>query len=127
MTYNNRILKSTNKSKTTWNIVNELLGKQHSTNDIQNLTTEGSQLTKQHDIAEAFNKYFSSVTDKKISNILENLGQKSSSSYSYLDLDNGNHYPPMVFKSFSTHEIISITKSLKTKNSLDMMKLVQNC
>jgi hypothetical protein len=34
MTYNNIILKSTNKSKTTWNIINELLDKQHSTNDI---------------------------------------------------------------------------------------------
>jgi hypothetical protein len=86
MTHNNRILKSTNKSKTTWNIINELLGKQHSTNDIQNLTTEGSNLTKQYDIAEAFNKYFSSIIDKKNINILENLGQKSSSSYSPLKL-----------------------------------------
>jgi hypothetical protein len=37
MTYNNIILKSTNKSKTTWNIINELLGKKHSANNIQNI------------------------------------------------------------------------------------------
>ena len=34
ITYNKRIFKSNNKSKTTWNIINELLGKQQSTNDI---------------------------------------------------------------------------------------------
>jgi hypothetical protein len=29
MTMNKRILKSNNKTKTTWNIIDELLGKQH--------------------------------------------------------------------------------------------------
>jgi hypothetical protein len=38
MSYNNRILQSHNKSKTTWNIINELIGKQHSTNNTQKLT-----------------------------------------------------------------------------------------
>ena len=37
-TYNKRILKSNNKSNTTWNIMNELLGKQQATNIIQKLT-----------------------------------------------------------------------------------------
>jgi hypothetical protein len=63
ITYNKRILKSNNKSKTTWNIINELLGKQHLSNDIQKLTIEGSHLTNPHDIADAFNKYFSSIID----------------------------------------------------------------
>ena len=39
------------------------------------------------------------------------------SSYNYLQQVEGNPYSPMVFKSFSTKEIISIIKSLKTKNS----------
>ena len=34
ITYYKRILKSNNKSKTTWNLINELFGKQQSTNDI---------------------------------------------------------------------------------------------
>jgi hypothetical protein len=29
MTFNKRILKSNNKTKTTWNMINELFGKQH--------------------------------------------------------------------------------------------------
>jgi len=42
MTLGERILKSNNKSKTTWDIINELLGKQHTTHDIQKLTTDGN-------------------------------------------------------------------------------------
>ena len=117
MTYNTRILKSNNKSKTTWNIINELLGKQHSTNEIQKLSIDDNHLTNQYDIADALNTYFASMIDKMNNNKLENMRHKSSSTYSYLDLGNGNHYPPMVFKSFSTQEVMSIIKSLKTKNS----------
>jgi len=113
MTYKTRILKSNNKSKTTWNIINELLGKQHSTNEIQKLSIDNNHLTNQYDIADALNNYFASMIDKMNNNKLENMRHKSSSTYSYLDLGNGNHYPLMVFKSFSTQEIMSIIKSLK--------------
>jgi hypothetical protein len=54
-----------------------LLGKQHSTEDIQDLATEGIYLTYQYYIAEAFNTYFSSIIDKKNSKFLENLEQKA--------------------------------------------------
>jgi len=37
--------------------------------------------------------------------------------YRYLYQDVGNFSPPMKFKSFSTKDITSIIKSLKTKNS----------
>ena len=111
-TYNKRIIKSNNKSKTTCNIISE------STNDMQKLTVEGSHLTNQHDIADEFNDYFTSIIDKINSNYLDNIRDKNSSStYSYLEHSNGNQYSSMVFKSFSTKEIISIIKSLKTKNS----------
>ena len=68
MTYNTRILKSNNKSKTTWNIINDLLGKQHSTNEIQKLSIGNSHLTNQYDIADAFNNYFASMIDKMNNN-----------------------------------------------------------
>jgi hypothetical protein len=45
------------------------------------------------------------------------MRQGKSFIYSYLDQNVGVSYPPMVFKAFSTHEIISIIKSLKTKHS----------
>ena len=82
ITYNRRIL----KSNTTWNIINELLGKQQSTNVIKKLTIEGSYLTNQHDIADAFNNYFLSIIDNISSNSLDNMRQKNSfSTYSCLD------------------------------------------
>ena len=120
--YNKRILKSNNKFKTTWNIINELTGKQRSANDIQKIPIEGTHLTNLQDIAEAFNKYYSSVIDKLASNNLQNKAHNSSSfTYSYLDQHTGNLYSTLVFKTFSTHEIISIIKSLKTKSLLVMM------
>ena len=133
---NSRILKSNNKVETTWNIINDLLGKQRSTNSILKLSTEDSLLTNPNDIADAFNKYFSSIISIRNRNNLENTRKNTSSTYSYLDLGNGNRYSPMVFKSFSTKEIISIFKSLKAKDSFGydevrlgqvMMRLVQDC
>jgi len=97
LSYNNRILKSDNKVKTTWNIINELSGKQHSTNVIQKLRTEGSLLTNQYDIVEAFNKYFSSIIGQTNRNNPDNPSYDTLFAYSYLDLDNGNYYPPLVF------------------------------
>ena len=58
MYYNKRIINSTNKTKTTWKIINELLGKQHSSNDIQKLTIEDKHFTNQNDIANLLNRYF---------------------------------------------------------------------
>jgi hypothetical protein len=119
------------KVKTTWNIVNELIGNQHSTNVIQKLSTEGSLLTNQYDIAEAFNKYFSSIIGIRNRNNLDNPRYDTSLTYSYLDLDNGNNHPPLVFKFFSTWEIISIIKSLKAKDSFGYdevsTKLLKTC
>jgi len=53
-------LKSKNKPKTTWTVINELLGKQHSSQYIEKLTIHGRLITNQRSIAEEFNKYFSS-------------------------------------------------------------------
>ena len=63
MTIDKRILKSNSIPKTTWTLINELLRKQHTTHDIQKLIVHGNLLTKQYSIADAFNKYFSSIID----------------------------------------------------------------
>jgi hypothetical protein len=76
MNYNRQILKSSKKPKTTWNIINELLGKQHLSNDIQKLTIEGSHVTSQHDIAVSFNKYFSSIRGKLNCNTIDESSLK---------------------------------------------------
>jgi hypothetical protein len=49
MTLNKRIFKSNNKIKTTWNIINESLGKQQPMQSIQKLIIDGTQLTNQQE------------------------------------------------------------------------------
>jgi len=114
-----RILKSNNKTKTktTWNIINELLGKQHHTQERQQLTIEGKHLTIQQDIANAFNNYFSTIIDKTNSDSQENMRHGNPYTYCYFDHSAGDSYASLVFKIFSTQEITSISKSIKTKNS----------
>jgi len=51
--------KSSNKFKTTRDIIKELSGKQHSQADIQELMIDSKQ-----DTADPFNNYFSSIIDK---------------------------------------------------------------
>jgi len=117
MTVSKRISKSNNKPKTTWNLINDLLGKQHSTQDILKLTIDGNHVTKQHSIANALNKYFLTIIDKTKFHSLGNTKPDNLTPYSYLDQCSTDPLPPMVFKSFSTQEILSIIKSLNTKNS----------
>jgi len=108
---------SHNRTKTTWTIFNELLGRKLFSNIIQKLTVDGTHLTNQQCIAEGLNKYFTSIVDVINSTKLPTPSDNTSQLYTYLRLDKSTPYPPMVFKSFSTNEIISIIKSLKTKNS----------
>ena len=118
MSLNKWISKSNNKIKTTWNTLNELLGKQKSMQGIQKLTI---------DFANAFNKYFSSVNSKSNSDNLENIGYNTLSTYRNFEQGKGTSAHPLVFKSFSTEEITLIIKFLKTKKThLGMMKLIQN-
>jgi hypothetical protein len=105
--------------KTTWNIINELLGKQKSMQGIQKLTINGTQLTNQQDIANTFNKYFSSVNSESNSDNLENIGYNTLFTYSNSEQGKGIFLPHLFFKSFSTQEIIWIIKSLKSKNSFE--------
>ena len=115
MAFSTRISKSHNKTKTTWKIVNELLGKQPSHTDIQQLTVDGIQYSNQQQVAEVFNKYFSTIVDS----INSNKPDSPSNNFTYTYLQHHRDYTsaPLVLKPFSTTEIIKIIKSLKTKNS----------
>jgi len=117
MTLSKRLLKSNNKSKTTWNIINELLGKQCPSQDICEIIIREICLRNQHNIAEAFNKYFSSLIDLTNSKGKANKRHLNPSTYRYLEQGMGNFSPHLKFKSFSKKEITSIIKSFKTKNS----------
>ena len=118
MTLNKRIYKSNNKIKTTWNIINELLGKQQPLQSIQKLIIDGTQLTNQQDIANALNKHFSNEKNS-VSNDdkLDNMKHNKPFANSNFEQGRETLVPPLVFKLFSTKEITQIIKTLKTKNS----------
>jgi len=110
--YSNRIINSTNKMKTTWNIIkaetNRLKGPTNTTiNNYQNSP-------------EAFNKHFLSITE----NIIHDIRLKNKKGYNINK--NPNYYllslfhkpfPSMKFKNTSTKEIERIINSLKIKES----------
>jgi hypothetical protein len=58
------MFKSSNKCKTTWNIIKELSRKQHSKTDIPEIKIVSTYLIDQQEIGDAFNNYISSVVDK---------------------------------------------------------------
>ena len=92
---------------------------QHSQPDIQELIIDSKHLRDQQDIMDAFNNYFSSVIDKiskeNVNNMINN--EKVLTFHHYLER-NCDYLPPsLVIKTFSTKEITSIIKAIKTKNS----------
>jgi len=110
----------TKKSKNhTWDIIKELTNNQHSQPDIQELIIDRKHLKDQQDVTDAFNNYFSSVIDKiskkNVKNTINN--EKVPTFHQYLE-QNYDYSPPfLVIKTFSTKEITSIIKALKSKNS----------
>jgi hypothetical protein len=67
-----KIQKSSNKSKTTWDIIKKLSNNQHSQTDIQDLMKDSNHIKDQQDIAYAFNNHFSSIIDKISKNNVNN-------------------------------------------------------
>jgi hypothetical protein len=84
----------------TWNLINELLGKQHHTHETQKLTIEGKHLTIQQDIANAFNKYFSTIIDETNSDSQENMRHENPHTYCYFDHRAWDSYAPWSSKPF---------------------------
>ena len=69
--YNNKIQKSSNTCKTSWDIIKKLANNQHSHTDIQELITDSKHLKDQQDTADAFD-YFSTIIDKINKNDVHN-------------------------------------------------------
>jgi len=79
--YDKKIQKSSNKGKTTWDIIKKLTNNQHSHNNIQELTIYSEHLKDQQDIADAFNYYFLTIIDKTSKNNVNNKTNNEKSSY----------------------------------------------
>ena len=59
--YADKIKKSVNKNKTVWDIVNIETNKTGNTEEISTLKIDGNTIRDHQEIANAFNKYFSTV------------------------------------------------------------------
>jgi hypothetical protein len=133
--YNNQILKSNNKIKTTWEIVTVESSKKINKNnnvDIQEINVDGDSTDNRQVIASVFNEYFLSVAERTLlqdnnTNSNNNAGisdikskhsdnSNSNQAYSLANAFN-NPFPNIQLKFSTTKEIENIIKSLKSKNT----------
>jgi hypothetical protein len=84
--------------------------------NIQELMTDSKHLKDQQDIADTFNNYFSSIFDIISKNNVNNITNNEKIPTFHYYLEQNYVHPPssLVIKTFSTKEITSITKALKT-------------
>jgi Notch-like protein len=115
--YNKKVLTSSNKCNTTWDIINEITGHRHAKIDPQDLKVDHKHITNPEEIAELFNKYFSLQENDGIKFKSQNKLSNESKAKCYLKQDDKLYSTPFVLKMFSTMEISSIIKSIKTKNT----------
>ena len=113
--YNNLIFRSTNKTKTTWNIINEDINKRPRKQDISLLNINGAITHDSQVIASSLNTYFSTVP--------QNIHTKNTNS---ADVNNPLNYlhnafkqpiPAMKLKSITSNEIKNVVNSFKPKCS----------
>jgi len=108
-TYNNQINKSTNKIKTTWNIIKK------ETNRHKRL----KNVTNYNNSPQAFNNYFLTVSENIIKNIESNRKNHETKNVSNCYISNQPHrvLSNINFKNTSAKEIENIIRSLKAKES----------
>ena len=68
MYYNNKLVNSTNKPKTTWNIIKTITNNKKNPNNISLMEIDGKTTTHHQTIAEEFNNYYVSVFDNIMNN-----------------------------------------------------------
>ena len=76
---------------------------------------DSKHLDDQQDIADAFNNNFSSIIDNIHNNNVNNQNNSTKVPQYFVEQKYVHPPPPLVIKTFSTKEIISIIKELKTK------------
>jgi len=115
--HDKKIQKSNNKCKPTWDIIKKQTNNHHSHTDIQELMIDIKQLHDHQDIADAFNNHFSSIIDNIRNNNVNRQNNSAKFPQKFIEQKYINPPPPLVIKTFSTMEIFSIIKELKTNNS----------
>ena len=115
--YNKLITNSNNKVKTMWNIVKTDTQKIKK-DEIPPMNVDGSDVEDHHDIANIFNTYFTTVTDKIGTKNLVNVNS-SNHVYplNYLYQVFTSQFPSIKLTPVTSKEISEIIESLKQKNS----------
>jgi hypothetical protein len=115
--YDNAILKSKNKIKTTWSIVKKETGNKNHKNDVQLLKISNTIIKDKVQITNIFDEYFSSVAQIGDINKDNNESTNNTNPLNYLHNSFNFSFGNIKWHCTSTAEIRKIIKSLKTKSS----------
>jgi len=124
--YNNIILRSKNKIKSTWKIINSESGITHQDTSIPLLKLLHKLIANQHKIANLFNSYFLSVADSINGNMNKDVNLTMNNPISYLFKYYKKLFDKINWQYASTYEIRNIIKSLKPKNTYGYDE-ISNC
>jgi hypothetical protein len=116
--YNKLIINPNNKVKTIWDIV-KMETKKESNDQVPPLNIIGKTFKDYQNIANIFNTYFSTVTDKMSANNSKNINVASNAAHplTYLYQVSIRPFPNIKLTPVSTKEVSEIIKSFKWKNS----------
>jgi hypothetical protein len=117
--YNKLLLSSTNKSKTSWHIINSLTNKKKSNHGISSIQIDGKTCNDGLVIANAFSAYFSTVAEKIPSNSSMNSHSAPDFAYpiNYLTQVFSKPFPDINLNPTTAKEITEIVKSLRSSQS----------
>jgi len=111
-------LKSSNKTKTTWNIVKTIANYKDTINNLSPMNIKDKISNNPAAIANAFNSYFSPVAENLLAKISSrNTLTKIKDSIFYLHQNFSQPFPTMKLRHTTTYEIKKIIHSLNCKNS----------
>jgi hypothetical protein len=85
--------------------------------DVQDIKIEHKHVTDPEEIACIFNNYFTFKNIKGNKYEPESRQKNTTLENFYFNLNGVQHAPSLVFKTFSTKQIFTIIKSIKSKNS----------
>jgi hypothetical protein len=123
--YSDKLTNSTNKPKTTWNIIKTITYNQNKPNKRLLMEIEGKFTTHHQTIAEKFNTYYISAADNitnnnQTMNTFDNSHKKDPLNYLYSAFQQS--FTSIKLKNTTTGEIEKITTQLKHKTHVDMTK-----
>jgi hypothetical protein len=118
--YSAKLTNSTNKPKTTWNIIKTITNNQQKSNSMLIMVIEGKLTTHHQTTAEKFNTYYISVADNitnnnPAKNTIDDSNKKDPLSYLYSVFQ--QFFTSIKLKNTTTGEIEKIITELKHKNS----------